>query len=65
MPADRAGRQRYYERHFRVVAVPGIREKSARIVVPDDVQRIVGDGSPCFMCESPGPCRHRSWVLRP
>ncbi len=42
---------------------PKLREKGPRLSVPEDVQRIVGDGSPCFLCGTSGACRHRPWMV--
>lgn len=41
----------------------GVQVDGGRIVIPEDVERR-DVHSPCFNCESRGPCRHRPWMLR-
>jgi hypothetical protein len=56
-------RRAFYDRYHKSTSASGVRKQDPRVTVPEDVQRIIGDGSPCFMCESRDPCRHRPWML--
>lgn len=53
-------RRAQYQRHYKS---DGFITRTVNVDVPDDVQRFDSEPSPCFRCESRGPCRHRPWMV--
>jgi hypothetical protein len=55
-------RLRFYQRHYQGRPHDVIGRSNGLIAIPDDIERRE-ESSPCFCCESRGPCRHRPWML--